>query len=90
MLKTPAHDIVVYLSVDPEESQKLLTKRYAGDMSKEDIHEKDREYLKRCQEAASYCADHLGWKAVDCTEDGSMRSIGNIQHDNTNIIRNLM
>ena len=42
-LGIPAPDLVVYLKVDPEVSQKLLAKRYEGDMSKEDIHEKDRE-----------------------------------------------
>ena len=80
-LGIPAPDLVVYLKVDPEVSQKLLAKRYEGDMSKEDIHEKDQEYLKRCQEAARYCADRLGWRVVKCTENGDMRSIEKIQNE---------
>ena len=86
LLRMPAPDLVIYLRVDPEISQKLLAKRYEGDLGKEDIHEKDQEYLKKCQESARYCADRLGWKEVECTENGVMRSIEDIQ----NKIRNLL
>ena len=40
-LGIPSPDLVVYLKVDPDVSQKLLSKRYDGHMEKEDIHEKD-------------------------------------------------
>ena len=81
LLGIPEPELVIYLRVHPDVSQKLLAKRYDGDMSKEDIHEKDQEYLKRCQEAAGYCADRLGWKVVDCCENGEMRSIEDIQSE---------
>ena len=81
LLGIPEPDLVIYLRVDPEVSQKLLAKRYEGHMEKEDIHEKDRAYLARCQKAANYCAEHLGWKTVECTENGQMRSIGDIQKE---------
>lgn len=81
LLGIPAPDLVIYLKVDPEVSQKLLAKRYEGDISKEDIHEKDREYLGRCQEAAAYCVERLGWKAVDCTANGAMRLVEDIQSE---------
>ena len=77
----PEPDAVVYLRVDPAVSQELLKNRYNGDLSHEDIHEKDREYLNRCQKAADYCAEKLGWKTVECTEDGHMRSIEDIHKD---------
>ena len=79
LLGIPSPDFVIYLKVDPEVSQKLLAKRYEGDLNKEDIHEKDRKYLKRCQEAAAYCVDRLGWKVVECTKYGQMRSVEDIQ-----------
>ena len=70
---------MIYLRVDPAVSQKLLAGRYEGHMEKEDIHEKDLEYLSRCQRAAAYCAQKLGWKTVECTRGGGMRPIGDIQ-----------
>ena len=75
LLGIPAPNAVIYLRVDPEVSQKLLAKRYEGHMEKEDIHEKDRAYLARCQKAADHCAAKLGWKVVECCEKGQMRTI---------------
>lgn len=79
LLGIPEPDMVIYLRVDPEVSQKLLAKRYEGHMEKEDIHERDKAYLARCEKAASYCAEHLGWKTVQCTRNGEMRSIEDIR-----------
>lgn len=70
----PQPDLVVYLDVDPQVSQQLMTRRYQGHEEKKDIHEKDVAYLTRSREAARYCAGHLGWKRVTCTENGAMRS----------------
>ena len=79
LLGLPAPDAVVYLQVDPAVSQKLMTGRYHGDESRKDVHEKDTEYLARSRRAAEYCAEHLGWATVHCTENGAMRTIEEIQ-----------
>ena len=79
-LKIPKPDIIIYLRVDPAVSQKLLKERYHGDMTKEDIHEKDSEYLKRCQRAADYCAKRLGWKVIECTDNGQMHTVETIHN----------
>jgi len=78
MLGIPAPDQVVYLQVDVEESQKLMTSRYQGDESKKDIHEGNLEYLKKSRRAADYCARKMGWKVVNCFADGTMRTIEDI------------
>ncbi len=81
LLGLPAPDRVVYLQVDPAVSQKLMTGRYHGDESKKDVHEKDLEYLARSRKAAEFCAAHLGWKTVHCTEGETMRTIEEIQSE---------
>lgn len=86
LLGIPEPSMVIYLRVDPDVSQKLLAKRYEGHMEKEDIHERDREYLAQCEKAASYCAEHLGWKTVQCTKNGEMRSIEDIQAEIMDLI----
>lgn len=87
LLGIPAPDLVIYLRVDPMVSQELLKSRYHGDMNREDIHEKDREYLNRCQKAADYCAEKLGWKVVECTEDDAMKSIEEIASSVQNLVK---
>lgn len=79
LLGLPAPDEVIYLQVDPAVSQKLMTGRYHGDESRKDVHEKDIEYLARSRRAAEYCAVHLGWATIHCTENGAMRTIEDIQ-----------
>ena len=81
LLGIPAPDLVVYLRVDPEVSQNLMSARYGGHEDSKDIHEKDMQYLTRCREAADYCSKRLGWKVVECCENGAMRSIEDIQKD---------
>ena len=68
----PEPDRVIYLAVDPEVSQRLMTARYHGDESKKDIQEKDTEYMARARAAAEYCAKTLGWRRIECTrvQDG--------------------
>lgn len=77
----PRPDVVIYLDVEPDVSQKLMTQRYRGDEAKKDIHEKDTAYLQNSRSAAQYCAQKLGWRRVACTENGVMRSIEAIHAD---------
>ena len=78
----PAPDAVIYLAVDPDVSQKLITERYHGDETKKDIQEKDTEYMARSRAAAEYCARTLGWHRIECTAEAngakSMRSVEDI------------
>ena len=87
-LGIPAPDCVIYLNVDPQVSQTLMTARYSGDESKKDIHERDLAYLKHSREAAQYCAEKLGWKTVDCCRDGQMRSIEEIHESIVKLLEN--
>lgn len=80
LLGIPAPFCTVYLRVDPEVSQKLMTGRYQGDEAKKDIHEANLAYLRRSRQAADYCAKALGWRVVECIADDKMRSVDAI-HD---------
>ena len=71
----------VYLRVDPDVSQELMTKRYDGNEAKKDIHEANLDYLRRSRQAADYCAKALGWKVVECIGNETMRSIEDIHND---------
>ena len=79
LLGIPAPDTVIYLNVEPEVSQRLMTGRYQGDESKKDIHEGNLAYLNRSRQAAEYCSKKLGWKEITCCQNGQMRSISSIQ-----------
>ena len=77
----PEPDIVIYLRTDTGVSQKLMSGRYKSDESKKDIHERDTEYLLRSQHSADYCAEKFGWHTIECTENGTMRTVENISDE---------
>lgn len=66
----PCPDMVIYLDMPIEVSQKLMSGRYQGDENKKDIHERDVKYLESCRETALYAARKCGWKVVSCAENG--------------------
>lgn len=74
----PKPDLVVFLDMPPEVSQKLLSGRYSGDESKKDIHERNTEYLAKCREAALFNAKKCGWYILNCANGSEPRSIEDI------------
>lgn len=74
LLGIPKPDIVIYLNVDTQVSQKLIAGRYQGDESKKDIHERNPEYLESSRTAAVYCSKKMGWKEISCCINGCMKS----------------
>ena len=86
-LGIPAPDLVIFLDVDPAISQKLIFGRYQGDESKKDIHEKDFEYLMRCRDSAAYAIKRLGWSRIECTANGAMRTIEDINDEIYTLIK---
>lgn len=85
-IKVPEPDLIIYLDVEPDVSQKLLSSRYSGDESKKDLHEKNLSFLLSCRESALYAAKRLGWVKISCTKDGEMRSIEDISADILKVI----
>lgn len=80
-LGVPKPDIVIYLDVEPEVSQKLMEKRYGGDNSKKDLHERNLRFLLDCRKCAVYAAEKCGWKVINCCENGEIKSIEKIAEE---------
>ncbi|MBE6818333.1 MAG: thymidylate kinase [Ruminococcaceae bacterium] len=70
----PNPDKVIYLDMPVDISQKLMSKRYAGDESKKDVHEKNIAFLERCREAALYTAKKWNWLVIACAAGDAPRS----------------
>lgn len=64
----PKPDSVIFLDMDVDISQKLMSKRYCGEEAKKDVHEANVDYLKKCHEAALYTAERFGWSVIKCYE----------------------
>ena len=74
----PKPDLVIFLDMPIEVSQKLLTNRYHGDEGGKDIHEKNVDYLNACRQAAKFVADYSGYKTVCCAKGDKPRALNDI------------
>ena len=70
-LGIPRPDLVLYLDMPIEVSQRLLLTRYQGDSGKKDIHESHLSFLRSCGECARYAGQRLGWQVIPCSSGGS-------------------
>lgn len=82
----PKPDLVIYLDMPIEISQKLMSKRYDGNEEKKDVHEANVEFLKKCRSSALYAADRQGWKVVSCSDGKNPLSIEEIHKKIVEII----
>lgn len=77
-LGIPKTDLVIFLNVSPNVSQKLMSQRYGNDESKKDIHESNLDYLNKCREVSFYISKKYGWKIINCDDGYNMKSISDI------------
>lgn len=89
-LGIPQADRVIYLDVEPEVSQKLMEKRYGGDNSKKDLHEKNLNYLLECRKSALYAAKKCGWIIINCCENGDIKAIEKIAEEIEEATQNIL
>lgn len=89
-LGLPVPNLVIFLDMPVEISQKLMSERYGGDESKKDIHEANVKYLQACRKSALYAAERLGWKTVACSADGEPLSVEEINGKILQLINEVM
>ena len=77
----PKPDLVIYLDVPTDFTQKLLRSREAATNTTADIHEQDMQYLATCRETGRAAAAYYGWTVISCVKDGEMRSIEDIHEE---------
>lgn len=82
-LSLPKPDIKIFLDMPCELSFKLMEKRLNKftNEEKKDIHESNREYMKKTYENAKYIAENFGFNIIECSENGDIKSIDDI-HSN--------
>ncbi len=79
-LGLPRPDLVVFLDMPPEASDRLLAAR-AKETGEADIHEQDRTYLHRVHAAYAEAAEKFGWARVSCGEGATPRAPEEIAAD---------
>ena len=80
-LGLPAPDLVIYLDVPTDFTEKMMRSREAATNTHADIHEQDLEYLATCRRTGKAAAKFYNWTVINCVRDGAMRSIEDIHEE---------
>lgn len=83
----PKPDLVIFLDMPIEISQRLMTARYNGDEDKKDVHESNIQFLNQCRVAALYTAQKQGWRVVPCSDGVSPLSVEQIHKNIVDIVK---
>ncbi len=88
--RLPQPDLVIYLHIPVEVSQKLMAARQDKEYLKgaaQDIHEADLDFQKQVVETYLELAqDRNNWVVIDCVSDNELRSIEDIQSELQKIV----
>ena len=80
-LGLPRPDLIIYLDVPTDFTEKMLRGREQATNTSADIHEKDMSYLATCRKSGREAAAFYGWTVIQCVQDGQMRSIEDIHNE---------
>lgn len=80
-LGLPRPDLVIYLDVPTDFTEKMLRHRETETHTQADIHEQDMQYLATCRRMGRAAAEHYGWTVIRCVRDGAMRSMEDIHEE---------
>ena len=89
-LGLPCPDLIIYLDVPTDFTEKLLRGREADTNTKADIHEQDMQYLATCRKTGKKAAEFYGWTVINCVKDGSIRSIEDIHQEIYRHVKNCL
>lgn len=88
-LELPEPDLVVYLDLPVELTERLLRSRQERTHTQADIHEQDEAYLRACRDSAREIAQELGWRRIDCSRNGALRAPEDIHQEIWALVRPL-
>lgn len=84
-LSLPKPDMTLFLDVPPEISLSLVKNR-----GREDIHEKDQNYLKNVYDIYQVFSKKFGWKNIECQRGDSIKSVEEISDLMYNEVKNIL
>ena len=95
VLGVPRPDVVIYLRIPVDVSQKLIkeaktVKNQELGEGEKDVVEKDRMYLERSLESVEHLAAHPLWHTVECMDGDMLRTPADIHEDIYKVVSGLV
>ena len=89
-MELPQPDLVIYLDVPTELTERLMRRREHDKGTHADIHEKDLDYLRLCRQTGLEAAAFYGWQVISCAKDGEMRTVADIHEEIYSYVRSCL
>lgn len=85
----PRPSVTIFLDVPPSIGYEISKNRKnkMNGLETLDIHESDREYIKRSYDNSKFIAQKYNWKTINCVKEGKMRTVDDIHNEVYNIIK---
>lgn len=80
-------DNVIFLTAPYDLVTNLREKRTENEGLENDIHESNREFMKKVYDNALFVANYLSWDIVECSKDGKMREKEDIHNEIYNLLK---
>ena len=90
LLGLPEPDLVIYLDMPTEITEKMMRKREKATGTHADIHEQDEAYLQRCRANAKEVVKTCGWTIISCAKNDAPRSPEDIHQEVMEIVKKLL
>jgi len=74
LLGLPRPDLVIYLDMPTEITERMMRQREQSTGTHADIHEQDEKYLQSCRANAREVVRACGWQVIDCAEGREPRT----------------
>lgn len=88
----PIPDLVYFLDIPVEMNEKLMKKRknkFTGEKQK-DIHEKDKEHLRKSYQNALSLVEKYHWQKISCLHQGNLKSRETIHEEIYRILLDIL
>ena len=90
LLGLPKPDLVIYLDMPTEITERMMRKRESDTGTQADIHEQDKAYLKRCRENAKEVVKSCGWTEICCAFQGEPRTQESIHQEVLELVKRIL
>ena len=81
LLGLPKPDLVLYLDMPTEITERMMRQREQATGTHADIHEQDEEYLRNCRANAREIVDECGWHVISCAAMDEPRTPEDIHNE---------
>lgn len=90
LLGLPRPDLVIYLDMPTEITERMMRQRERATGTHADIHEQDEAYLKNCRVNAREVARECGWSVIGCADGDSPRTPEDIHRQVVEIVSGML